>query len=157
MITYRFIKYLIMHRKYCKILKDVYRNENLLDNLSALFKVTFRMDWVGRIYAVFNPHVQEGIFNPNNQIYEYTEQGLVNDAYVEAYILNQLNIAKQFIQANNLFDLLTYRLEKLDDQDNYLFIMEPITWDDCKKYTKRFAILWTAIGIIGGISLYFIN
>lgn len=157
MITYRFIKYLIMHRKYCKILKDVYKNENLLDNLSALFKVQFRMDWVGRIYAVFNPHIQEGVFNPNNQIYEYTEQGLMNDAYVEAYILNQLNIAKQFIRANNLFDLLTYRLEKIDENDNYLFIMEPITWDDCKNYSRRFAILWATLGIIGGILLYFLN
>ena len=156
MITYRFIKYLIMHIKYCKILNNVYKNENLLNNLSELFKVQFRKDWIGRVYAVFNPHVQEGVFNPNNQIYEYTEQGLVNDAYVEAYILNQLNIAKQFIRANNLFDLLTYRLKKLDDNDNYLFIMEPITWEDCKKYSKKFAFLMLIIGIIGGISLYFI-
>ena len=146
-----------MHIKYSKILNNVYENENLLDNLSALFKVRFRKDWVGRVYAVFNPHIQEGIFNPNNQIYEYTDQGLINDAYVEAYILNQLNIAKQFIRANNLFDLLTYRLEKIDENDNYLFIMEPITWDDCKKHSKRFAILLATLGIIGGISLYFIN
>jgi hypothetical protein len=146
-----------MNIKYCKILNNVYKNENLLENLSALFKVQFRKDWIGRVYAVFNPHIQDGIFNPNNQIFEYTEQGLVNDAYVEAYILNQLKIAKQFIRANNLFDLLTYRLKKLDDNDNYLFIMEPITWDDCKKYSKRFAILWATLGIIGGILLYFIN
>ena len=144
------------HIKYCKILNDVYKNENFLNNLSSLFKVQFKKDWVGRVYAVFNPHVQEGIFNPNNQIYEYTERGLVNDAYVEAYILNQLNIAKQFIRANNLFDLLTYRLKKLDDNDNYLFIIEPITWDDCQKYSKRFVILLSVIGILGGISLYFI-
>ena len=156
MITYRFIKYLLMHIKYCKILNDVYINENLLENLSALFKVQFRKDWVGRIYAVFNPHIQEGVFNPNNQIYEYTERGLVNNAYVEAYILNQLNIAKQFIKANNLFDLLTYKLEKIDENDNYLFIMEPITWNDCKKYSKRFAILLTTLGILLGISIYFI-
>ena len=156
MFTYRFIKYLIMHIKYCKILNNVYKNENLLENLSALFKVQFRKDWIGRVYAVFNPHVQEGVFNPNNQIYEYTEQGLVNNAYVEAYILNQLNITKRFIKANNLFDLLTYRLEKIDENDNYLFIMEPITWDDCKKYSKRFAIFLATVGIIGGISLYFI-
>lgn len=156
MITYCFIKYLITHIKYCKILNNVYKNENLLDNLSKLFKVQFKKDWVGRIYAVFNPHIQEGVFNPNNQIFEYTEQGLVNDAYVEAYILNQLNIAKQFIRANNLFDLLTYRLEKLDDNDNYLFIIEPITWADCKKYSKRFLIMLGVLGILGGISLYFI-
>jgi hypothetical protein len=155
MITYLFIKYLLLHIKYCKILNNVYKNENLLNNLTALFKVQFRKDWVGRIYAIFNPHIQEGIFNPNNQIYEYTDKGLVNDAYVEAYILNQLNIAKQFIKANNLFDLLTYRLEKIDDNDNYLFIIEPITWEDCKKYAERIGLLYTIIGILSGFLIYF--
>lgn len=145
-----------MNIKYCKILNNVYKNENLLENLSALFKVQFRKDWIGRVYAVFNPHIQDGIFNPNNQIFEYTEQGLVNDAYVEAYILNQLKIAKQFIRANNLFDLLTYRLKKLDDNDNYLFIMEPITWSDCKRYTKRFIIAYSILLISIGFLIYFI-
>jgi hypothetical protein len=145
-----------MNIKYCKILNNVYKNENLLENLSALFKVQFRKDWIGRVYAVFNPHIQDGIFNPNNQIFEYTEQGLVNDAYVEAYILNQLKIAKQFIRANNLFDLLTYRLKKLDDNDNYLFIMEPITWSDCKRYTKRFIIVYSILLISIGFLIYFI-
>lgn len=145
-----------MNIKYCKILNNVYKNENLLENLSALFKVQFRKDWIGRVYAVFNPHIQDGIFNPNNQIFEYTEQGLVNDAYVEAYILNQLKIAKQFIRANNLFDLLTYRLKKLDDNDNYLFIMEPITWSDCKRYTKRFIIVYSILVISIGFLIYFI-
>lgn len=156
MILYLFIKYLIINIKYCKILNNVYKNENLLENLSALFKVQFRKDWIGRVYAVFNPHIQDGIFNPNNQIFEYTEQGLVNDAYVEAYIFNQLKIAKQFIRANNLFDLLTYRLKKLDDNDNYLFIMEPITWSDCKRYTKRFIIVYSILLISMGFLIYFI-
>ena len=145
-----------MNIKYCKILNNVYKNENLLDNLSALFRVQFRKDWIGRVYAVFNPYIQDGIFNPNNQIFEYTEQGLVNDAYVEAYILNQLKIAKQFIRANNLFDLLTYRLKKLDDNDNYLFIMEPITWSDCKRYTKIFITVYSMLLISIGFLIYFI-
>ena len=157
MITYLFLKYLINHIKYCKLLNGVYKNENLLVNLSALFKVQFKKDWVGRIYAVFNPHIQEGMFNPNNQIYEYTENGLVNDAYIESYILNQLSIAKQFIKANNLFDLLAYRLKKLDENDNYLFIIEPITWQDCKKYSKIFSILLGTILISVSFLIYFIK
>lgn len=156
MLTYFFIKYLLMHIKYCKILDKVYRDENILNNLSTMFKVDFKKDWVGRVYAVFNPHVQDGVFNPNNQIFEYTEQGLVNDAYVESYILNQLNIARQFIRANNLFDLLTYKLKKLDENDNYLFIMQPITWEDCKKYSIWFLILLGVIGILCGCLIYFI-
>lgn len=156
MITYLFIKYLWAHIKYYKILNKVYKEENLLENLSALFNVGFKKDWVGRIYAVFNPYVKDGSFNPNIQIYEYTENGLVNDAYIEYHILTQLNIAKQFIKANNLFDLLTYRIKSLDDNGNYLFIMEPITWADCKKYSKLAAIIWPLILILGGVLVYFI-
>lgn len=156
MITYLFIKYLWVHIKYYKILNKVYKEENLLENLSALFNVSFKKDWVGRIYAVFNPYVKDGSFNPNIQIYEYTENGLVNDAYIEYHILTQLNIAKQFIKANNLFDLLTYRIKSLDDNGNYLFIMEPITWADCKKYSKLAAIIWPLILILGGVLIYFI-
>lgn len=158
MIIYNFIKYLILHLKYTKILKNVYKNENLLNNLSSLFNVPFRIDWMGRVYTVFNPHVQDGIFNPNNQIYEYDEDGLSNKAYVEAYIMNQLNIAKRFIKASNLFDLLTYRIEKIDEHDNYLFIMQPITYEDFKTSTKRFIWLFIVIClIIIGFSIYYFN
>lgn len=159
MITYLFIKYLILHLRYTKILKKVYKDENLLDNLSSLFKVPFKMDWMGRVYAVFNPHVQDGVFNPNNQIYEYDENGLTNKAYVESYIMNQLNIAKHFIQASNLFDLLTYKIKKIDDFDNYLFIMQSITYEDFKTATKRFLWMFLTICliIVGFLIYYFIH
>ena len=159
MITYLFIKYLVLHLRYTKILKKVYKDENLLDNLSSLFKVPFRIDWLGRVYAVFNPHIQEGVYNPNNQIYEYDENGLTNKAYVESYIMNQLNIAKRFIQASNLFDLLTYKIKKIDDYDNYLFIMQSITYEDFKTATKRFiwAFLTVCLIIIGFLIYYFIH
>ena len=156
MITYRFLKYLILNIKYYRILSKVYKEENLLHNLSALLKVEFRKDWVGRIYAVFNPNIQDGMYDPNRQIYEYDENGLTNRPYVEAYIMSQLNIAKQFIQANNLFDLLTYKIEKIDDNDNYLFIMQPIILDDCFKYTKYFSIMVGLLLIIWGLLIYFI-
>ena len=156
MLTYYFIKYTLLHLKYIKILKKVYKDENLLNNLSDLFGVEFKMDWVGRIYAIFNPHIQADGFNPNNQIFEYTEEGLSNKAYIESYILNQLSIAKRFIKANNLFDLLTYKLEKIDEYDNYLFIIQSITWDDFIKYSKRFVFLLCTLLIFGGILIYLI-
>lgn len=159
MITYLFIKHLILHLRYTKILKKVYKDENLLDNLSSLFKIPFKIDWMGRVYAVFNPHVQDGVFNPNNQIYEYDENGLTNKAYVESYIMNQLNIAKHFIQASNLFDLLTYKIKKIDDFDNYLFIMQSITYEDFKTATKRFLWMFLTICliIVGFLIYYFIH
>ena len=157
MITYLFIKYFYLNWKYTRLLNSIYKNENLLDNLSKLFGVPFKKDWIGRIYAVFNPHVQDGIFNPNNQIYEYDENGLSNKAYVESYIMLQLNIARRFIKTSNLFDLLTYRIEKLDDNDNYLFVIQPITYEDFKIASKRFiwAISVTGLIILGFLIYYF--
>ena len=58
--------------------------------------------------------------------------------------------------ANNLFDLLTYEIKKLDDYDNYLFVIKPITFDDCKKWTKIFVITYSIL-IIGIIAMFILK
>ena len=121
MIIYRFFKYLFLNIKYTKILSKVYDNENIIENLSKLFKTQFKKDWIGRLYTVINPNLMGDDFDINTIIYEYDESGLNNYAFVERCIMSKLNIAQSFIQTNNLFDLLTYKIEKLDEYDNYLF------------------------------------
>jgi hypothetical protein len=113
------------------------------------------MDWVGRIYAVFNPNIINDELDVNSQIFEYGENGLTNSPYIEKWIMTKLNIVKDFIMANNLFDLLTYEIKKIDDYDNYLFIIKPITFDDCVKWTKIFGITYSILTIIA-ISLLII-
>lgn len=154
MILYLFIKYLILNIKYTSILNKVYKNENFIQNLSKHFNVEFKKDWIGRIYAIFNPNIQDGIFDPNRQIYEYNNEGLSRQAYIESYIIGQLSLIKQFIKANNLFDLLTYKLVKLDEYDNYLFIIQPITLQNCLKYSKILAYILGCLLIIGIILIF---
>lgn len=149
MIIYRFFKYLFMNIKYTRILKKVYNEENILNNLSELFQSRFRIDWIGRLYTVINPNVIGEEYSQNTQIYEYGEDGLNNYAYVERWIMTKLNIASNFIRANNLFDLLTYEIKKIDEYDNYLLIIQPITLQDCLKYTKHFCILISILVLIG--------
>ena len=133
MVFYRFIKNLTLNIRYTKLLNKIYKDEKLVERFSQLFGTEFRIDWVGRMYTVIN------------QIFEYGENGFSNDPYVEKWIMTKFNIVKDFIMANNLFDLLTYELKKLDEYDNYLFIIKPITFDDCKKWTKIFT------GVYGGL------
>jgi hypothetical protein len=149
MITYRFITYLIRNLKYSRILNKVYKDENILQNLSSLFQTEFKKDWIGRIYTVINPHIQNGVYDPNVQIYEYGENGLDNSIYVQNWIMERLNVASKFIQAQNLFDLLTYEIKKIDEYDNYLFIIQPITLPDCMEYVKKFTILVTILMVLG--------
>ena len=147
MITYNFIKYLILNIKYTRILKRIYKDEQIPENLSKLFNTNFKIDWIGRMYTVINPNLIDGIYDASSQIFEYDERGLSNDAYIERFIMQKLNIASNYIKANNLFDLLTYEIKKLDDYDNYLFIIKPITLDDFVKNSKRFGILLASLFI----------
>ena len=156
MIIYRFFKYLILNIKYTKILNKIYEDEHIPENLSNLFKSQFKQDWIGRLYTVINPNLLGEDFDMNTIIYEYGETGLNNKTFVERWIMMRLNIAQSFIQANNLFDLLTYDIKKIDEYDNYLFIVEPITTRDCLKYTKYFLIFISLLIIIGIITLILI-
>ena len=131
----------------------VYKEENILQNLSALFRSSFSKDWIGRVYTVLNPNLMEnGEFSYNNQIYEYGANGLTNASYIERWIMERLNIANGFIQANNLFDLLVYDIKKIDDYDNYLFTMQPITLADARRTfwwaAAELAIIVTSLIII---------
>jgi hypothetical protein len=127
-----------------------------LENLSNLFGVTFKKDWVGRIYTVINPNIQDGKYNPTTQIFEYGENGLDNTTYVHNWIMERMNVAEKFIQTQNLFDILTYNIKKLDQYDNYLFIIQPITLEDCLEYSKKFGIVLTILlSIIIGFLIFY--
>ena len=153
MVFYSFLKNLYLNIKYTKLLTRIYKDEQLLYKFSQLFGTEFRIDWVGRIYTVINPNIIDDKFDVNTQIFEYTETGLSNKPYVEKWIMTRFNIIKDFIMANNLFDLLTYEIKKIDEYDNYLFVIKPITFDDCIKWTKIFGITYSILAIIGVILL----
>lgn len=156
MVFYSFIKNLLLNIKYTKILRKIYKDEGLLEKFSQLFGVEFKMDWVGRVYTVINPNIIDDKLDINTQIFEYGDNGLTNEPYVEKYIMTKLNLVSDFIMANNLFDLLTYEIKKLDDYDNYLFVIKPITFDDCKKWTKIFVITYSIL-IIGIIAMFILK
>lgn len=145
MVFYRFIKNLRLNVKYTRLLLKIYKDEQLIEKFSQLFGTEFKIDWVGRIYAIINPNIINDKFDMNTQIFEYGEQGFSNDPYIEKWIMTKFNLIKDFIMANNLFDLLTYELKKLDEYDNYLFVIKPITFDECKKWTKVFSITYALL------------
>ena len=134
MILFNFIKYFIIHIKYTLILSKIIKEENLLENLSKLLGTTLKKDWIGRIYTVINPNITNGVYDQTTQVFEYGEGGLNNESYIERWIMQRLNIASDFIKINNLFDILTYNIKKLDNYDNYLFVLYPISLVNFKQF-----------------------
>lgn len=146
MIIYNFIKYFIQYIRCKRMLESIYVNENIIYNLSELYGVNFKKDWIGRLYAIINPLVN---IDPNDRIFENTEEGYSLHAFVEKWLLERLSIASNFIMDKSLFELATYHIEQVDDDYNYLFTIEPIAWYDFNKWLKRFLILLGVLLIIG--------
>ncbi len=153
MIVYRFIKYLIMYIQYKRVLEKAYEDENVIENLTRSFESTFRKDWVGRLYTVFNPNLKNGEFDPSNPIYSYNIKGLNTDEFVKEYILTKLSVIDRYINAQNLFELVSYDIKKLDNYDNYLFVIKPLPFDNFIKYAKLLIIPITLV--IGALTWYF--
>ena len=119
-----------------KVINGVIKNENLLENLSNLFtsqnknyKVTFKKDWLCRIYAVVNPVAAD----PSSRIFEYDQDGTNISTFLKNWVIQIMVIAEQFVKNKMLFDLLTVDIKQLDENSNFLIVFSPI---GCAKFIK---------------------
>ena len=120
--------------KSVKIIRKACSEEQLLQKLSQTIGYRFRIDRIGRIYTVINPLVQNIDTGGNTIIFDGNNEPMVKD-----YIIKNMLLLKNFIGDNQFFDILTYDIKKLDDDQNYLVILKPIFLDDTIKYFKIFA------------------
>ena len=141
-----FIKDTINFIRYKRIIKDVLKEEDLLNNLSKVFSsknhtVKFRTDWIGRIYAVVNPTV----LDPEERIFEYDNNGTNVDSFVRKWVIEHMIAADNFVKNHGLFDILVYNIEQLDENYNYLITLTNIAWFDFWKSLKRTLCITSAL------------
>ena len=126
MFLYKFFRKLFQHLKYQRIIKEAYEREQLIAKISLLLGVQFKLDWVNRLYAVVNPNIKDGKYNPE-QIYEFDFDGNpYNNEWVTKWVMGRMGILRNFLQTANLFDVLEYKIKDLGNI-NYLIIFQPIT------------------------------
>lgn len=134
----------IRYHRLRKLIRKVDQAENLVYNLSNLYGNQFREDWVGRWYTVLNPLVKD-MKSLDGVPFEYTADGISNQTYIEKWCMDRMFAASNFIKNKELLDVMTYKLERLDDHENYLFVLQPILFDDLKSSFKRFSIISGAL------------
>lgn len=147
MIIYNFLKFLIMYIRYNRVLNDVYKKENILEGLSSTLGTELKQDWIGRLYAVVNPYIVDGKYDPSKIITEIGKD-IPTHMVLEKYVMERFNIASQFIQTNNLFDLMTYKMTRLDEYENYLLVLYPLPYSDLVIWSKRLLIELVVVMII---------
>ena len=126
MFLYKFFRKLFQHLKYQRIIKEAYEREQLIAKISLLLGVQFKLDWINRLYAVVNPNIKDGKYNPE-QIYEFDFDGNpYNNEWVTKWVMERMGVLRNFLQTANLFDVLEYKIKDLGNL-NYLIIFQPIT------------------------------
>ena len=126
MFLYKFFRKLFQHLKYQRIIKEAYEREQLIAKISLLLGVQFKLDWINRLYAVVNPNIKDGKYNPE-QIYEFDFEGNpYNNEWVTKWVMERMGVLRNFLQTANLFDVLEYKIKDLGNL-NYLIVFQPIT------------------------------
>lgn len=138
---YNFFKYLRLYNKCKKIWLGACQDEHLLEVLNMETGLNFKLDWIGRAYAVTNPTTWkiDDVTGVSTQIFEFTVDGQVSDtAAVEHFIYNKIANINRYIEMHELFELITYKIKRLDDYNNFLIIFQPAPMEKLKKWTKIF-------------------
>ena len=131
------------HRKVRKIFNTAIREENLILGLSTILCTQMYQDWIGRIYGVINPEIENGEFRPG-RIQDHNGD---TKQWVDRFVVAQINLLRDYIREVNLFDLVTYRIKALKG-NNFLVMLEPVTWVVIPSLIKKFLVEVTFEGII---------
>lgn len=124
-----------------RLLRKIYASEKIEKNLSRIFGVECKQDWVGRLYMVVNPIIQNIEDGGNTLVYDKDE-----NLVIEGWVMKNLELIRNFVVNNSMFDLLTYSIDRIDDDENYLIVFKNVYFDDMKKVVK-----WSFIFIIIGL------
>lgn len=133
---------IVNYIKINRLLRKIYKNERIEKNLSQIFGVPCKQDWVGRLYMVINPILQDIDEGGNKIIYDQN-----NNVQIEAWVMKNLEMIRNFVVNNSMFDLLTYSIDRIDDDENYLIVFKNIYFDDMKKICIGFGVGTILIGI----------
>lgn len=155
MYIIKFLIAFIKNKRIQNALNDAYKNDSIIEKLSYTFGVQFRKDMIGRLYAVINPVIRDGQFQIE-QTFEYTEVGYNNDEFIKKWMVERLLAMDAFLKTNNLFDILSYKLNKLDEYGNYLLILMPYTLENVKQTGKKALIEFIVLIFICIFLIFFL-
>lgn len=125
MYCWKLIKALSKHIPIQSKLNEIYESDEIIKKLSTVIGAQVYKDWIGRLYVVVNPFIKDGQYT-NEAAYDMEGDP---SQWIEHHIMERIAVVKQFIYTSDLFDVLTYEIRRIKE-DNYLFIIQPISLAD---------------------------
>lgn len=151
--------------KITKKLKKIYKEDDIVEKLSYITNINFKVDWVGRIYGIFNPLINIPL---NERVFD--DNKMLSIDFINKYLLERLDITSKFITEQTLFDYLTLENIILDNQNSLIIITPMNLYEDeildnksndnikiSKKFKKelKYSVLEILLFLVSVIGLIF--
>lgn len=150
----------IIYKKDKKILSDTLYGPAFNLVLKKYLKANFKKDWIGRLYGVVNPNLDEnGKYDFNNVIIEMDGDNTNNNEYVRNWVHRQLRLIEVLFKLENLYDYIGIELKHVGPPqlDNYLVIIDIVSRKIWVESLKKFFRHLLFDGALAGIIMLVLN
>lgn len=150
-ITSTFISDTYQYIKDLNYIGDTLYSDELKLVLKKYLKTDFRKDWIGRLYGVVNPNINENKYDFNNIVVEIDGDNTNNNEYVRNWVYRQMKLVGGLFKIQKLYDYISVDFEHVGPEymDNYLVVFDVVSRKVFAQSFKRFLKRLFILGIIG--------
>lgn len=129
--------------------------------LKHYLKMDSRIDWLGRVYGVVNPAINEkGEFDYNGMVFELNGVNTNNQTWVENWLYKQMILVNNIfdVQKTGFFDIIDANIKHVgpENADNYLIVFDIASRKEMVRRWKRVILQSIVYAVVAGISLLII-
>ena len=141
-----------------RLVEESLHGDGFRSLLKHYLKMDSRIDWLGRVYGVVNPAINEkSEFDYNGMVFELNGVNTNNKTWVENWLYKQMILVNNIfdVQKTGFFDIIDANVKHVgpENADNYLIVFDIASRKEMVRRWKRVILQSIAYAVVAGIIL----
>ena len=141
-----------------RLVEESLHGDGFRSLLKHYLKMDSRIDWLGRVYGVVNPAINEkGEFDYNGMVFELNGVNTNNKTWVENWLYKQMILVNNIfdVQKTGFFDIIDANVKHVgpENADNYLIVFDIASRKEMVRRWKRVLLQGIGYAAVVGIVL----
>lgn len=141
-----------------RLVEESLHGDGFRSLLKHYLKMDSRIDWLGRVYGVVNPAINEkGEFDYNGMVFELNGVNTNNQTWVENWLYKQMILVNNIfdVQKTGFFDIIDANVKHIgpENADNYLIVFDIASRKEMVRRWRRVLLQGIGYAAVAGIVL----
>lgn len=141
-----------------RLVEESLHGDGFRSLLKHYLKMDSRIDWLGRVYGVVNPAINEkGEFDYNGMVFELNGVNTNNQTWVENWLYKQMILVNNIfdVQKTGFFDIIDAKVKHVgpENADNYLIVFDIASRKEMVRRWRRVLLQSIGYAAVAGIVL----